>query len=182
MAHRTPKPAGKRPDALPGDNEKELLVKCKTDINLSVRLTEYPAKQRKGQPAQVKGVVECNTSDLIHTNLEWLVNGERHFYTEDLIFRDKRDPGITFNMPQKTQLYTCSNLRSGCSQRFVPKIGFERAVTTEIARHFFKPELAGVYADKINTSSKDKQSSYDVQKQELHNKIKEIDNGVSLQQ
>jgi site-specific DNA recombinase len=74
--------------------------------------------------------------------------------------------------------YTCGNLRSGCSQKSIPKAEFEKAVTDEIAQHLFKPELAEIYAEKINKIIQEKQSSFDVQSQALQGKIKEINKGV----
>ncbi len=88
-------------DADPGDNIKEVTVRRDAKVNLSVQIVKYPAKSRGGQPVHIEAIVKSDTDDLIHTNIEWKVNGERHHYSDDLIFRGEREAKITFTMPEK---------------------------------------------------------------------------------
>ncbi len=86
-------------DAAPSDNVREVIVPRAVKTNLSVRITEHPAKAREGQAVHVVALVESNSDELIHTNIEWKVNGVRHHYSDDLIFKNSREATITFTMP-----------------------------------------------------------------------------------
>ena len=70
-----------------GDNVQEVVVPRAVKTNLSVKITEYPGKALEGQAVHMVALVESNTDELIHTNIEWKVNGVRHHYSDDLIFK-----------------------------------------------------------------------------------------------